>query len=353
MRLGAIPENLLERVALGLGLVPTPLIDTQLAFTLARTVMIATRLGVFDALADGPLDAAEVAGRCHTHPQATRKLLNALVGVGYLRARGERYALTRTVRRWLLATARQSVRDKVLFAFEEWGFVEHYHHYLDSGRPLDMHDAMDTDAWHAYQRGMRALAVASADEVARRTPVPPGATRLLDIGGAHGHYAASLCRRHPGLEAVILDLPEAVSASAELLAAEGLGGRLRHQVGDALTTDLGREDWDVIFTSQVIHHLGESANRTLARRAANALRPAGVYVIQDLVRSDSGAQARRSRLGALLDLFFAATSRAGTYALVEMSAWQASAGLRPLPPIWLRSVPGTVQQVGKKPRQQG
>ena len=48
MRLNASPENLFERIALRAGVVPTPLGDTIVAMTLARTIMVATKLGVFE-----------------------------------------------------------------------------------------------------------------------------------------------------------------------------------------------------------------------------------------------------------------------------------------------------------------
>src|SRR2546421_9416585 len=51
MKLHAVPENLLERIALRAGVVPTHLGDTIVAMTLARTIMVATKLGIFEALA--------------------------------------------------------------------------------------------------------------------------------------------------------------------------------------------------------------------------------------------------------------------------------------------------------------
>ena len=44
MRIGAMPETMLERLALGVGLVPTPLIDTSGTFILARMVIAANRI---------------------------------------------------------------------------------------------------------------------------------------------------------------------------------------------------------------------------------------------------------------------------------------------------------------------
>ena len=62
---------------------------------------------------------------------------------------------------------------------------------------------------------MRAMASGSAREVGRRTPVKSGARDMLDIGGSHGYYSVAICRRHPGLRAVILDLPEAIKHAAQ------------------------------------------------------------------------------------------------------------------------------------------
>src|SRR5712692_7057396 len=102
MRLGMVPENLMERLALSLGLVPPGIVETWVGIMLAWTVMAATKVNVFEALAAGPLTAAEVAQLCGTHPGATEKLLNALVGVRCLYVRGERYVLRRSLRAWIL-----------------------------------------------------------------------------------------------------------------------------------------------------------------------------------------------------------------------------------------------------------
>src|SRR6476620_1493818 len=124
MRVGVIPENVLERVALMMGLAPEPLGDSWFTFLLARTVMLGTKLGVFEALADGDKSSDEIAALSGTHPTAITKLLNALVGARYLGFVDGRYRLAPMARRWLLAGSSQSVRDKVLFQFWEWATIE-------------------------------------------------------------------------------------------------------------------------------------------------------------------------------------------------------------------------------------
>jgi len=346
MKLGGIPQNPIERIGKALGLLPEPLLDTQIAFLLARTIMEGARLGVFEALKDGPLTAEQVAAARGCDPRGMRKLLEALAGCEYLHWEEGRYALAPVARKWLLKDSAQPLGDKMLFQFLEWDYVGRIGDFVRSGRPIELHSTLSPEGWGAYQRGMRSASSSWAPEVGRRTPVPKGARDMLDIGGSHGLLSVAICRRHPGLRSVILDLPEAVEHAAPLLAREGMGDRVVHRAGNALTDDLGEEAWDVIFVASLVHHFDDATNRALAKRIARALRPGGVFVIQEHYRKSSPGEA--GQIGALLDLFFALTSQSGTWSFEEMADWQREAGLKPRKPIRFRTAPGTGQQVGVK-----
>jgi SAM-dependent methyltransferase len=345
MRLGAIAETLLERIALRANAVPEPLAETQLAFSMARSIMAGAELGVFEAVADGARSAAEIAARCDTHAAATEKLLNALTACRYFRVRRGSYELTPKARKWLLRRSPNTLYDKLLFQRAEWDLVAGYADYVRTGQARDIHSSrVGPELWSLYQRAMRNLASVSANEVASRFPMPDGATDLLDIGGAHGHYSVQLCRRFPRLRAVVLDLPDAVAHSAALLAEENPEGRVSHRVGDALRDDLGERSVDAVFVSQLVHHFTDEQNRALLERIARALRPNGVCVLLDGVRPAHPGQGGQS--AALLDLYFALTSASGTWPLETMQAWLRDAGLAARKPIWLRTLPGGAMVVG-------
>lgn len=346
MKLSIRPENPLEAVVLALGMAPLTMMHTHVSLLRARTIMVATRVGVFEALAGGALTAAQIAERCGTSEPATAKIANALVASGYLRHAAGTYALTAFARKWMLADAPQSVRDKVLFEFVEWSYIEQLEPFVRTGRPIDIHHGASDAQWAAYQRAMRVLAGVAAPEIVRRTPVPSGATALLDVGGSHGFLSVAMCRRHPSLRAVVLDLPEAIAHAAPILAREQMGDRVVHREGDVLRDDLGVEAWDVVIVSQLVHHFDEPANRALAERIARALKPGGVVLVLELVRPQSPADA--GQVGALLDLYFALTSRSGTWSEEEISAWQTGAGLVPRRTIRLKTVPGVVAIVAQK-----
>jgi 2-polyprenyl-3-methyl-5-hydroxy-6-metoxy-1,4-benzoquinol methylase len=347
MRLGAVPENPIEWVIARLNVAPRPLLETQMAYTLARLIMVATKLGVFEALAEGPANPPEVARRCGTNPAGTEKLLFALAGAEYLRAEDGGYALTPVSRKWLLRESPHSIADKMLLQFHEWDWLERAEDYVRTGEPLELHSMTDEGQWDLYQRGMRAMANAFAGEAVKRMPLPKDPKDMLDIGGSHGYYSVALCRRNEGLRSVILDLPQAIEHAAPLLAAEGMGDRVVHRAGDALADDLGTEAFDIVLIAQVVHHFSEDQNRELAVRVARALRPRGVYAVLDEFRPRSAKDA--GQVGALLEFYFALTSQSGTWAVEEVADWQANAGLSPRRPIRLRTAPGVGIQAAFKP----
>jgi SAM-dependent methyltransferase len=347
MRFGLIPESVVERIGTWVGAATPAAMTEGYAPLYARALVLATELGIFDAIGRGGGSASAVAAACGTDPRATERLLNLLVTMRYLAYRGRSYHLTRESERWLLRDTPGSIRDLVLMKRLEWRWIEGLDAYVRSGTPLDVHETMSHGDWELYQRGMRAQAGISAARLARILPVPRGARELLDIGGSHGYFSVVLCRRHPGLQATILDLPDAVVHAAPLLEKEGMGDRVALRAGNALTDDLGTDAFDLILMFSLVHHFDDVTNRSLVARAAAALRPGGRMIILEALRPKPGGH----QLGAFFDLYFGMTSESGTWTLGEMAAWQSAAGLVPQrQPFVLRFVQDIGLAIADKPQ---
>ena len=123
MRVGLMAENPLESGLIASGIIPTPMLEAY-APVYARSLVLATKLGIFDALRDGGRPADAIARRVGTDRGATEKLLNLLVTMRYLRYRSGRYSLARHARRWLLADVPGSIRDVVLMKELEWRWID-------------------------------------------------------------------------------------------------------------------------------------------------------------------------------------------------------------------------------------
>lgn len=100
MELKITAQNPMEWLAIKLNLIPTPLIDTQVAFTQARAIMAAAELNIFEAFGKDSKTYQQIAELCKTHPEATKQLLDCLTGIGYLGWSNDKYALKPKLYKW-------------------------------------------------------------------------------------------------------------------------------------------------------------------------------------------------------------------------------------------------------------
>jgi SAM-dependent methyltransferase len=346
MRLCSLPQSFAESIALVTGMVPTPLMDTLVALLLAKTVMAATALGVFDALEMSPLTATQIAERCGSDPVATEKLLRALCACKYLKWEGARFELGPVSRRWMTRKWPDSLRSAVLLRNLDLRFMN-FEEYVQRGTTRDLfHSALGPEDWCIYHDGQTSHAAQIVDEVIERTPLPPHATHLLDLGGGHGLYSVGFCERYRNLRARVIDLAITTGVPESKWASDASRSRVEFQVGDIRTIELPSDSVDVVLLANVVHHFDESTNRSLIQRAARALRSDGLVIVLDIVRPRSLKHI--DQLQGLLDLYFGAASGAGLWTIEDIQDWNRSAGLVLLPPKTMRRMPCCKMQVARK-----
>jgi SAM-dependent methyltransferase len=317
--------------------------DTLVALLLAKTVMAGTSLGVFDVLEKGALTADDISTSCRADAIAMEKLLRALFACGYLNWKNDRYELAPVSRRWLLSSARPSLRAAV--AHRELDLrVMRFEEYVREGTIQDFHGMLKGDEWRIYHEGQASHASLILEEVVARAPVPKTAVDFLDLGGGHGLFSLAFCKRYPRLRARVLDL---ATTSGNLSLSPGSSrDHVVFQVADIRMAPLASESSDVVLIANVLHHFDEVTNKALLERAARSLRPGGIVIVVDLVRPCSASKSQE--LEALLDLYFGVASGAGLWTIEHLRTWLEDAGLRLTAPITMRLLPCCKMQVGKK-----
>jgi hypothetical protein len=241
------------------------LIDSFLTFQL---VHVAARLGVGDALADGPLTGDELARAVGAEPSALTRVLRGLAAEGVLDEQGDRFALTplgealRALKGSILARGELYYRAAggLLDAVRQGGtpfervYGERFFEHL-SRRPADE---------AAFQASMAARSEREARDVVAAYDFT-GLRRLVDVGGGSGALLAAILDAAPELEGVLVDRPAAVEQ-----ARRRLGGRAECVAGDFFASV--PDGADAYLLSRVIHDWpDDDAIRILATcRAAMA-----------------------------------------------------------------------------------
>jgi SAM-dependent methyltransferase len=304
---------------------PDPFLDTFTGLVAARAVTTAVLLGVFDALNDAPATGAQLAQRLGLDELGADTLLTTLAVLGYVEPDGERFSNAAVSERLLVSSSPESIATFIGRQGDlHWRVLDLLPDAVRDGTAYAMHEQRheDSEQWEAYIRGLFEISRPEQDANAALVPVE-APRRLVDVAGGHGGFAMAMCRRHPGLEATILDLPPSAAVGRKIVAAQGFADRISFREGDVFELGLG-EELDVVSIFNLIHHLPEERDRELCRMAREALRPGGVLLIGDSARPEPGAEL--SPHGAVSSLLFYAWSHGRNFSASEVRGWLEEAG---------------------------
>lgn len=255
----------------------------------ARTLFAANELGVFEYLhRAGPSTGAEVATALGTHPDATTRLLGALVASGVLEHEGDRFANGVLGREFLVPDTPESMATWVRL-IGTWdqrfdGLVESVRTGTPGQDPED-HLGMSPEYTRAFVLGMHDYAMGPGRELARHLDLS-GRRRLLDVGGGPGTYSIILAEANPTLNCTVFDLPDIVGIAEEVIERHGLSDRVSTRAGD-FHTDSFPVGNDAVLISNTLHQEDDEGCARILKAAYHSLEPGGICVIHAMALNEA------------------------------------------------------------------
>lgn len=320
-------------------------------FQVAKMLMVAVDLGVFDFLAE-PKSAVQTAAWLKADPRATSIFLNGLVGLELLDKDGDNFKNSELAARYLVRGS-ENYRGAI---------VKHIEHTWDRGwndlketilvghppeveteKWVDGRPERDEDSVRAFIWGMHAIARDQAPKVVAMLDMK-GVRRLLDLGGGPATYAINFAQANPELKATVFDLPMPIEIARENIAKNGLSNRVDTLAGNFLNDDIGT-GYDFIWISQILHSQDEEQSRLIIAKAVAALNPGGTLAIQDFYLNPDGASPTGAAMFGVHML--AVTPRGRAYTHSEVAEWMQAAGLAV--PEFIQSGMDASILVAKKP----
>ncbi len=326
----------LESVLARLNLLPVPLFDTPLSAGIAKVLITACELGVFNALDKQSLTLETLAQRLQCDPQGLQLLLQLLISAGYVRKHQGKYRNTRVSQRWLASSSPSSVAPYIIHSPDIVAIWDHLPEVVRENRqtmrmPYE-EDAANPETAAALARhyaGLASLAMVLGGEVVRRAQIPRHTTQLLDVGGSHAAYSVLFCRKYPQLHATVLDIGPGIEAGKRTVKQTGMEDRINFLVADIVKEDFASElaaSYDVALYFHIAHLLPPEINAAVLAKVARTLKPGGVLVFVDQVID----QTPHLSLAALMVQFMAVTMTTvgGTcYPFATVKGWLEQAGM--------------------------
>jgi SAM-dependent methyltransferase len=301
-----------------------PMVDVYLPMMKAAALISAGQLRLFEALADGPLPLPALARAIGASEFGAGHLADFLVALGYLTQSEAGFANTPRAG-WFTGRHASGVdyTAGLLWTAESWSLMSNLTAAVRQGAPAKtLWESMEERPhWGpVFSSYMHAFAQHLGPDLLAKVSLPDGALRLLDLGGSHGLHSIAFCRKHPGLNAVIVDLPSALTQTAATLADAKLSDRISLRPGNLLEGDWG-DGYDAVFYLSVAHNQTADDNRAVIAHVGRVLKPGGLLLIHEYLS------------GTPLDLYDAAfrltllvETATRTYSFDELSSWLTSSG---------------------------
>ena len=303
---------------------PDAVLGLGRSFMESRVLLTAVELDVFTPLASQAMTAAEAAGALGADLRGTTTLLDALVAIGLLEKKEDRFRCTPDAADLLSRGSTGTVVPMLMHSVALWrrwsGLTDVVRQGTPAPRPSEPEQqAKDREAFigamHTVGSRLAAEMVAAIE--------PCDATRLLDVGGASGTYTQAFLEACPGMRATLFDLPPVIEMARRRLGPTDVIDRVGFVAGDFYRDELP-QGHDLALLSAIIHQNSAEQNVELYRKIFRALEPGGRLVIRDHVMNTDHTQPRRGAIFAINMLV--GTAGGGTYSFEEIRAGLEVAG---------------------------
>jgi SAM-dependent methyltransferase len=347
----------LERILVRFNVLPVPLMDTILPAGIEKVLILACEQGLFDVLSEGPLVLEALAERLQCSRQELLIVLQVLVLTGYLREKKGSYRNSPLAQRWLCRDSPYNIAPYIIHSPDIVGIWDALPQVLREGRPvipLPYEDAFEPKASALLERhylGLASLGLALGGEVVARVHVSDNARRLLDVGGSHAAYSVLFCRKHPHLQATVVDLHAGIEVGKRIATQTALERRINFVEADIVGSDFpavlpDSGEYDIALYFHIAHLLPAEVNVEVLARVARTLRPGGTLVFVDQVIG----QTYRSRLASLMIQLMALTMAnvgGSCYSYTTVKGWLEQVGMGHVQQHHLRT-PGAVMITARK-----
>ena len=311
---------------------PERILQTGLAFWPSKTLLSAIELGVFTRLAGREETIESLRTGLGLHQRSARDFFDALVALGFLQRKSDRYSNTPETDLFLDRNKPSYVggilemANRRLYPF--WGNLTDGlrtglpQNEVKTGQP-GLFEALYADpaALKEFLKAMTGLSHGANLAIARKFPWKDYRT-YVDVGTAQGDLAVQIALASPHLKGTGFDLPVVQPIFDEYVKACGVGDRLSFAAGSFFDDPLPMAD--VVLMGHILHDWDFPTKRMLIQKAFEALPQGGAFVVYESIIDDERS---KNAFGLMMSLNMLIETPGGfDYTGADCEGWMRDAG---------------------------
>jgi hypothetical protein len=295
---------------------PEAIMAVATGFMAAKHLFVASEIGLFSALADGPLLLGELAERTGVPRASVRILANAMAALGFVARQGDRYRNQPVAQIYLAGQTPADLRPGLRFfdqiSYPTWMGLEEA-----IRRRHGVRGALSPEQNEIRERGIEAISAAAAHALAQSYDLAQR-RRILDLGGGLGFFLRVLTRRYRELEATLFELPAVAAIARQALASTPEGERIVAVDGDFFRDPIP-PGHDVVLLANVIHLFSPAHNRELLAHIRAGVKAGTALLLVDFWTDPIHTQPIFAAL--MAGEWLAATGEGDCYSVEEVGEW--------------------------------
>lgn len=258
---------------------PDPILNLAVGFMGAQQLISAARIGLFAALADGPLTAAALAEATGRSEHQVRILADSMAAHGLLTRSNREYSLTPTASAYLAGEKAELDLTGFLnflgtISYDQWRGYQH---------TVDTDDAgvlnLDEAGWAEFMVGVSGYNELHAQQFVREFDVSPF-TSVLDLGTLSPSFSVNLLKKNANATVDFVVDPAFVPAVKAAAAAAGVTDRVTVAgVETAQASPAGEHD--LVMLNHVLHRYSVEQNKAILKAARAAASEGATLLVLD------------------------------------------------------------------------
>ena len=301
---------------------PESIMRIGTGFMAAKHLFVASELGLFAALGEGPRTLDELASALGIPRRTARISADACAALGLVRLEGGRYANAPDAQAFLTGRGPMDLRPWARFwnriSYPTWQGLEAA---LRGGERPGLHAHLTPEDAEIFSKGVEGFTRGAANAFAEHYDLARH-TRVLDVGGGTGSFLRFVLAKHPRLAATLFELPSTAAVARKVLAGND---SISIVEGDALSDALPGGH-DLAIVANLVHYFGPDKNRALLRNIRSAIGSRGRIALIDFWTDATHTQPAMAALVA--GEFAVHQSEGDVYSVDEGKAWLSETGWR-------------------------